>query len=65
MTKLTMSRNDFEWIMENQKHIKLILDMCYMRPRETTVLGAADKLFSYRDIHITFDEDAILEYDLD
>jgi hypothetical protein len=36
-----------------------------MRPRETTVLGAADKLFSYRDIHITFDEDAVLEYDLD
>ena len=53
---IEMNRSDFDYIMENHKHIKIILDSTYSIPNEG-LLYYASKMFGEKDIRIIINED--------
>ena len=66
MINLRVNRSDFEWVLDNRKHIQCLLDVSYMNQPKDTLLGFAERLFSERDVQITFDENFVLRnFDLD
>lgn len=56
-TVLEMKRSEFDYILENQKHIKIILDSTYAVPCNG-ILYYASKMFGERDVRIIIDEDS-------
>jgi hypothetical protein len=54
---IEMNRSDFDYIMDNHKHIKIILDSTYTIPNEG-ILYYASKMFGERDIRIIINEDS-------
>ena len=54
---IEMNRSDFDYIMDNHKHIKIILDSTYTTPNEG-ILYYASKIFGERDIRIIINEDS-------
>jgi hypothetical protein len=53
---IEMNRSDFDYIMDNHKHIKIILDSTYSIPNEG-LLYYASKMFGEKDIRIIINED--------
>ena len=54
---IEMNRSDFDYIMDNHKHIKIILDSTFAVPCEG-ILYYASKMFGEKDIRIIINEDA-------
>lgn len=54
---IEMNRSDFDYIMDNHKHIKIILDSTFAVPNEG-ILYYASKMFGEKDIRIIINEDA-------
>jgi hypothetical protein len=54
---IEINRSDFDYIMDNHKHIKIILDATFAVPNEG-ILYYASKMFGEKDIRIIINEDA-------
>lgn len=54
---IEINRSDFDYIMDNHKHIKIILDSTFAVPTQG-ILYYAYKMFGEKDIRIIINEDA-------